>query len=108
MTWSSHRAFRVEILGCPILQQGTQTCWKANNVTEIPTFDIFSTTKTNLGECGKECHGQEKCHGFTFNHESGLCQGHSHSNYLNVTLHPVEGANGSSSSLLFVKQEACP
>ncbi|XP_033751137.1 uncharacterized protein LOC117335244 [Pecten maximus] len=108
MTWATSPAFRLEIIGCPILHQGTQTCWKANNVTDIPTFDIFTTTKTNLGECGKVCHGQDECHAFTFNHKSGLCQGHSHSNYLNVTLHPVEGANGSSSSLLFVKQEACP
>ncbi|XP_033729902.1 lactadherin-like [Pecten maximus] len=108
MTWSTYAAFRFEIIGCPILHQGNQTCWKVNNVTGIPTFDIFSTTKTNLGECGKECHGRDKCHGFTFNHDSGLCQGHSHTNYLNVTIHQVAGAWGSDYSLLFVKQEACP
>ncbi|XP_033747174.1 lactadherin-like [Pecten maximus] len=109
VTWYVSRAFRFEIRGCPIPNAGNQTCWKANRATGIPTFDMFSTTRTNLGECGKECHNEKECHAFTFNHGSGLCQGHSHSNYLNVIMHPVDSAaTTGSSSLLFVKRETCP
>ncbi|XP_069138497.1 EGF-like repeat and discoidin I-like domain-containing protein 3 [Argopecten irradians] len=109
LTCISHCAFRLEILGCAVAQQGTQTCWKAFNVTGISAFDVFSTTKTNPGECGKECHRYGNCYAFAFNYGSGVCQGHSYLNYQSATTYNVTGALSASTSLVYVQQEdACP
>ncbi|XP_021365622.1 lactadherin-like [Mizuhopecten yessoensis] len=84
--WKYDRAFRLEILGCPILQSGLhQTCWSVNYVAWISIHGIFSTIRTNMGECGKECHVREACQAFIFNHESGQCQGYSPSSVENAT-----------------------
>ncbi|XP_021359270.1 uncharacterized protein LOC110454210 [Mizuhopecten yessoensis] len=105
--WVGHSAFRLEILGCPLPQSGRQTCWKANYVTGMPSSDMFSTTKTNFGECGKECHGQDACYAFTLNQGSGQCQGHSYTNYVNANIQNVTTSASGESSASLLKQEDC-
>ncbi|XP_069128581.1 lactadherin-like [Argopecten irradians] len=102
-------AFRFEIFGCPLSNKGKQpTSWKATGATRIPTFDIFKTTKTNLGQCGEKCHKEGACFAFTFNPESGQCEGHSHANYAIVTIHPLTVVDKQNSSLLYVRQGTRP
>ncbi|XP_033750468.1 lactadherin-like [Pecten maximus] len=107
-TWKYAPGLRLEIMGCPIHQLGLrQTCWKAYYVIEAPRSDMFSATSLNLGECGKECHNQNRCRAFTFNQRSSLCQGYNHTIFLNTTL-----TNGTMPNLdnlfpLFVKQNDC-
>ncbi|XP_069134921.1 uncharacterized protein [Argopecten irradians] len=108
VTCTSHCGLRFEILGCQLPLQGKQTCWKTTGATGIPTFDVFSTSKTDTAQCGKKCHKEDACEAFTFNPENGQCEGHSHDNYVMVTAQPSIVAGKQHPSLMFVRRETCP